>query len=103
MASLPTGTISPRDSPAHGFEKLVEIKPSPSGLLLHRDGDLPHTSELGSRVNHVSDWPRPPKLVGEMPDARTESQSPSPATGPSQDPGRPRRPRRRRKKPVAPV
>ncbi|MEV8371644.1 ATP-dependent RNA helicase HrpA [Kribbella sp. NPDC056861] len=34
-----------------------------------------------------------------MPDARTESQSPTPATGPSQDPGRPRRPRRRRKKP----
>ncbi|WBQ02137.1 ATP-dependent RNA helicase HrpA [Kribbella sp. CA-293567] len=35
-----------------------------------------------------------------MPEARTESQSPTPATGPSQDPGRPRRPRRRRKKPA---
>ncbi len=34
-----------------------------------------------------------------MPDARTEPQSPTPATGPSQDPGRPSRPRRRRKKP----
>lgn len=36
-----------------------------------------------------------------MPDARTESQSPTPATGPAQDPGRPPRPRpRRRKKPA---
>src|SRR5687768_5067372 len=36
-----------------------------------------------------------------MPEARTEPQSPSPATGPSPETGRrPSRPRRRRKKPV---
>src|SRR6266542_2229345 len=37
-----------------------------------------------------------------MPDARTESSSPSPATGPAQDPERRRRPRRRGRKPNTP-
>src|SRR5215207_3771534 len=46
----------------------------------------------------VSGWGRAPKLAGDMPDARTESTSPSPATGSAQDPGRPRRPHRRRPK-----